>query len=132
MLVFLKITLPALILASLMAAPAYADGNYAVTMSVPVGQAPQCGNTQQSIQINVAGNSVTADTDRGKCVGQLNTDGTFNCSFHPTTFGVATYSGRVSGSNIDGTYQLSVAPPPPAQGAGFSCHATFKGTTAVR
>lgn len=116
-----------LALFSSMTGAAYADGKYVAAMSTPSGQAPQCSNPPKSAEIDVSQGSVTAKNDRGKCVGPLKSDGTFSCSFHARANSTTTFSGKISGPNVNGSYDTSVTPPPIA-GPGFSCHSTFKGS----
>jgi hypothetical protein len=103
-----------LALFSSMTGAAYADGKYTAQMSIPGGQAPTCANTPKTVELTVAGSKVT--TAEAKCVGELQADGSFKCSYHGNGVAIIQYAGHIAGSTVEGTYQLSMAPPPPAQG----------------
>lgn len=115
-----------LALFSSMTGAAYADEKYVAQMSIPGGQAPQCANTPKTVEFTVAGGKVTAADAKSKCVGELQADGSFKCSYHGNGLATVQYTGHIAGLSVDGIYALSVNTPPPVPG--FSCHATFKGS----
>lgn len=114
--------------AMLAAAPitAFADTDYAITLT-------QSDNTRSACHplgvpvMRLAGKTVTMGT-QSQCIAETKADGNFACSLSGANQPTVSFSGKISGSSVDGTLTIIGAV---VQGSGavrtFNCASSFHG-----